>query len=302
MVQHTLAQAFTLNGKGLHTGVQITATFCPAAENTGIQLVRTDLAGSPVIPALASYVTATERGTVVANGSAAVSTIEHAMAALMAFGIDNCTIQINAPEMPILDGSASFIVAAIKEAGIVAQQAPRRYFEVTEKMEFEHNGSSITLLPDDHFSAEVHIDFNSPILPLQVATLASLANFKDEIAAARTFVFVREIAPLLQHNLIKGGDLDNAIVIYDKEMSQQEVDNLCGLLNIPNIQITELGYLNRKPLVFDNEPARHKLLDIIGDLSLIGLPIKGKVIAHKPGHTFNTQVAKLILNYINQTK
>lgn len=302
MVQHTLAQAFTLNGKGLHTGVQITATFCPAAENTGIQLVRTDLAGSPVIPALASYVTATERGTVVANGSAAVSTIEHAMAALMAFGIDNCTIQINAPEMPILDGSASFIVTAIKQAGIVAQQAARRYFEVTEKMEFEHNGSSITLLPDDHFSAEVHIDFNSPILPPQVATLASLANFEDEIAAARTFVFVREIAPLLQHNLIKGGDLDNAIVIYDKEMSQQEVDNLCGLLNIPHIQLTELGYLNRKPLVFDNEPARHKLLDIIGDLSLIGLPIKGKVIAHKPGHTFNTQVAKLILNYINQTK
>lgn len=302
MVQHTLAQAFTLNGKGLHTGLQITATFCPAAANTGIQLIRTDLPEQPVIEALASNVTATERGTVVAKGQAIVSTIEHAMAALMAYGIDNCTIEINAPEMPILDGSAQWIVTAIKEAGIVAQDAPRRYFEVKEKMEFEHNGSSITLLPATDFSAEVHIDFNSPILPPQVATLDSLADFDNEIAAARTFVFVREIAPLLQHNLIKGGDLDNAIVIYDKEMSQQEVDNLCNLLNIPTIEISELGYLNRKPLVFENEPARHKLLDIIGDLSLIGLPIKGKVIAHKPGHTFNTQVAKLILNHIAETK
>jgi UDP-3-O-[3-hydroxymyristoyl] N-acetylglucosamine deacetylase/3-hydroxyacyl-[acyl-carrier-protein] dehydratase len=261
--QHTLKESFTLSSIGLHTGLQISAKFCPAAENTGIKLIRTDLPNQPVIEALASNVAATERGTVVANGNAAVSTIEHAMAALMAFGIDNCTIQINAPEMPILDGSASLIVTAIKEAGIVAQQAPRRYFEVTEKMEFEHNGSSITLLPDDHFSAEVHIDFHSPILPPQVATLVSFADFEKEIAAARTFVFVREIAPLLQHNLIKGGDLDNAIVIYDKEMSQQEVDNLCSLLNIPTIQLTELGFLNRKPLVFENEPARHKLLDII---------------------------------------
>lgn len=298
MVQHTLAQAFTLNGKGLHTGLQITAKFCPAAENAGIKLIRTDLPNQPVIEALASNVAATERGTVVANGNAAVSTIEHAMAALMAYGIDNCTIEINAPEMPILDGSAQWIVAAIKEAGIVAQEAPRRYFEVKEKMEFEHNGSSITLLPSDHFSAEVHVDFHSPILPPQVATLESLTDFENEIAAARTFVFVREIAPLLQHNLIKGGDLDNAIVIYDKEMSQQEVDNLCKLLNIPPIEISELGYLNRKPLVFENEPARHKLLDIIGDLSLIGLPIKGKVIAQKPGHTFNTRVAKLLLEKI----
>lgn len=298
MTQHTIANTFTLNGKGLHTGLSITATFRPAAENTGIQLVRTDLPGKPVIAALASNVTATERGTVVANGDAVVSTIEHAMASLTAHGVDNCIIEINAPEMPILDGSAYFITTAIQKAGIQAQDAPRRYFEVKEKMEFEHNGSSITFLPDDHFSAEVHIDFQSPILQPQTATLSSLADFDKEVAAARTFVFVREIAPLLQHNLIKGGDLDNAIVIYDKEMTQQEVDNLCNLLSIPTIQLTELGYLNRKPLVFDNEPARHKLLDLIGDLSLIGLPIKGKVIAHKPGHTFNTQVAKQIIQSI----
>lgn len=294
-MQHTLAQAFTLSGKGLHTGLHITATFCPAEENSGIRFVRIDMPEKPVIKALASNVTATERGTVIASQGATISTIEHAMAALMAHGIDNCLIEIDAPEMPILDGSAYFIIQAIKKAGVVAQNAPRQYFEVTEKMEFEHNGSSITFLPNDTFTAEVHVDFNSCILLPQLAVLNSLQDFDNEIAAARTFVFVREIAPLLQHNLIKGGDLDNAIVIYDKEMPQQEVNNLCNLLNIEPIELTNLGYLNRRPLVFENEPARHKLLDIIGDLALIGKPIKGKVIATKPGHTFNTQVAKNIL-------
>lgn len=296
-MQHTLAQAFTLNGKGLHTGLQITATFCPAPENTGIRFVRIDLPNKPEIKALATNVTATERGTVIANQGVSISTIEHAMAALMAHGIDNCLIEIDAPEMPILDGSAYFLVQAIQKAGTVAQQAPRRYFEVKEKMEFEKNGSSITLLPNDSFEAEVHVDFHSSILQPQSATLQALTDFDSEIAAARTFVFVREIAPLLQHNLIKGGDLDNAIVIYDQEMPQQEVNNLCNLLHIPPIELTNLGYLNRRPLAFENEPARHKLMDLIGDLSLIGMPIKGKVIAHKPGHTFNTHIAKLLIEH-----
>lgn len=301
MTQHTLANAFTLSGKGLHTGLQISAKFNPAPDNTGIVFQRIDLPGKPTIPALATHVIATERGTVIANGEATVSTIEHAMAALMAHGIDNCLIEINAPEMPILDGSSFFVVNAIQKAGIVAQDTPRQYFEVTEKIEFEHNGTSITLLPDNQFTAEVAVDFNSAVLPAQKASICSLQAFDKELAAARTFVFVREIAPLLQHNLIKGGDLDNAIVIYDKEMSQQEVDNLCQLLNIPTIHLNQLGYLNRKPLVFENEPARHKLLDLIGDLALIGMPIKGKVIGIKPGHTFNTQVAKqLLANYLTK--
>lgn len=301
MTQHTLANAFTLSGKGLHTGLLITAKFNPAPDNTGIVFQRIDLPEKPLIPALATYVVATERGTVIANGQATVSTIEHAMAALMAHGIDNCLIEINAPEMPILDGSAYFIVTAIQKAGIVAQDKPRTYFEVSEKLSFEHNGSTIEIWPDAAFSAQVTIDFQSAILPQQTAQIDMLNQFDKELAAARTFVFVREIAPLLQHNLIKGGDLDNAIVIYDQEMSQQEVNNLCQLLKIPTIELTQLGYLNRKPLVFENEPARHKLLDLIGDLSLIGMPIKGKVVATKPGHTFNTQVAKNIIeNYLTK--
>lgn len=301
MTQHTLANAFTLNGKGLHTGMQIAAKFNPAPEHFGIVFQRIDLPGKPCIPALATHVVATERGTVIANAEATVSTIEHAMAALMAHGIDNCLIEINAPEMPILDGSAFFIVNAIQKAGIVAQDCPRQYFEIKEEIAFSHNGSTITFLPDTQFTAQVSVDFNSAVLPPQIANLTSLQAFDKELAAARTFVFVREIAPLLQHNLIKGGDLDNAIVIYDQEMSQQEVDHLCNLLKIPTIHLNQLGYLNRKPLVFENEPARHKLLDLIGDLSLIGMPIKGRVIATKPGHTFNTQVAKqLIQNYLTK--
>lgn len=299
MIQHTLALPFTLCGKGLHTGLQIRASFVPAPENTGIRWVRTDLEGKPEIQAIATNVVATERGTVIAHQNATVSTIEHAMAALQAYGIDNCRIELDAPEMPILDGSAYFIITAIQKAGITAQNSPRTYFEVTERMDFEYNGSSISLFPDNHFSAEVHIDFNSPILPPQMAQLDDLKQFDKEIAAARTFVFVREIAPLLQHNLIKGGDLDNAIVIYDAQMPQADIDRLCQLLKIPSIELHELGYLNRKPLVFDNEPARHKLMDLIGDLSLIGCPIKGKIVAHKPGHTFNTQVAKAIYSKIH---
>lgn len=295
MNQHTLSQPFTLTGKGLHTGLNITATFCPAPANSGIVWVRTDLESPVAIAALAANVTATERGTVIANGNATVSTIEHAMAALMAYGIDNCRIEINAPEMPILDGSARYIVAAIEQAGIQEQDAPRRYFEVTTPIHWEQNGSRIDLLPCDHFCAEVHIDFNSAVLPAQTASIDTLHQFANELSQARTFVFVREIAPLLAHNLIKGGDLDNAIVIYDQEMPQSAIDSLCQLLSIPSIHIEKLGYLNPKPLVYDNEPARHKLLDLIGDLSLIGMPIKGKIIAHKPGHTFNTQVAKHLI-------
>jgi UDP-3-O-[3-hydroxymyristoyl] N-acetylglucosamine deacetylase/3-hydroxyacyl-[acyl-carrier-protein] dehydratase len=302
MIQHTLAQSFTFCGKGLHTGLQIRATFLPAAEDTGIRLVRTDLDGQPEIQALATNVVATERGTVIANGNATVSTIEHAMAALMAHKIDNCRIELDAPEMPILDGSAFYIVNAIQKAGIIAQNKPRNYFEVKEEIHFEHQGSSLSILPADYFSAEVHIDFNSPILPAQSATLEHLDLFDQEIAEARTFVFVREIAPLLQHNLIKGGDLDNAIVIYDQPMPQENINRLCQLLGIPTIELSNLGFLNRKPLTSDNEPARHKLLDVIGDLALIGMPIKGKVIAHKPGHHFNTNVAKAILSNMQPNK
>lgn len=296
MQQHTLKQSFTLEGKGLHTGLNITAKFLPADANTGIKFRRTDLTGAPEVEALASNVGATERGTVVKKGEAMVSTIEHTMAALMAGGVDNCIIEVNAPEVPILDGSAVIIYNSIAKAGIEAQNAERNFYKISRPQKFTFpNGSEIDMVPDDKFSIASTIDFGSPILPKQTAVLEDMKDFGSEIASARTFVFVREIAPLLQHNLIKGGDLDNAIVIYDQPMTQESIDKLANLLGIEPIKVDSLGYLNRRPLTWDNEPARHKLLDIIGDLALVGMPILGKVIAYKPGHSVNTQVAKALL-------
>ncbi|OQA45999.1 MAG: UDP-3-O-(3-hydroxymyristoyl) N-acetylglucosamine deacetylase [Bacteroidetes bacterium ADurb.Bin302] len=293
--QRTIKQDFTLQGKGLHTGLEIIATFKPAEVDNGIRFVRIDLEGKPEIPALAENVTASERGTVISKNNASVSTIEHAMATLFAHGIDNCTIEVNAPELPILDGSAAMYNQALIQAGIQEQDEDKNYFYVKEKIEYNYeNGSSIVLLPDDKFSIHTLIDFNSPVLSNQYASLDSLENFDQEISVARTFVFVREIEPLLKQNLIKGGDLDNAIVIYDQLMSNEDINHLTDLMNLPRIQVDKLGYLNKKPLVFNNEPARHKLMDVMGDLALIGRPICGKVIATKPGHAVNTKVAKAI--------
>ena len=296
--QFTINESFSLSGKGLHTGLNIEAKFLPAAENTGIIFKRIDLEGAPEIPALATYVSATERGTVLKKDNASVSTIEHIMSAFMAHGIDNCIIEINAPEVPILDGSAKFVVEALNKVGKKELNAERKFFEIKEEMTFTNGTSTIKLLPADEFCAEVTIDFNSPVLKKQSASICDYTNYDNEIASARTFVFVREILLLLQHNLIKGGDLDNAIVIYDQPLNKEAITDICNKLNVPVIEVEDLGYLNHRPLEWENEPARHKLLDLIGDLSLIGLPIKGKILAEKPGHGYNTFVAQEILKLI----
>lgn len=294
--QKTLKEAFSLSGKGLHTGLDITVTFNPAAENHGYKIQRIDLEGEPVIDAVAENVIDTQRGTVLGKKDVVVSTIEHAMAALYAYEIDNCLIQVNAPEFPILDGSSMSYVEKIENAGVVEQSEDKDYYIVKQKVEVKdpESGSSILILPDDKFSVSALISFNSPILSNQYATLEDLTDFKDEIAAARTFVFVREIEPLVKNNLIKGGDLDNAIVIYDQKMNQTELDNIADLMNQPHQNCEQLGYLNNKPLVFDNEPARHKLLDILGDIALLGKPIKGRIIATRPGHKINNKMARHI--------
>ena len=294
--QKTLQQAFSLTGKGLHTGLEITVTFLPAAENHGYKIQRVDLEGEPLIDAVAENVIETQRGTVLGNKTFQVGTIEHAMAALYGCGIDNCLIQVNAPEFPILDGSSRFFVEAIQQAGIVEQEAKKEVFIIKNKIEIrdEESGSSLLVLPDDHFCVDVHIDFNSPVLPNQYASLNRLDDFSSEIASCRTFVFVREIEPLVKHNLIKGGDLENAIVIYDQKIPQEELDRLADLMGEKRQHVDNLGYINSKPLVYPNEPARHKLLDLIGDMALIGKRIQGRIIATKPGHKINNELARRI--------
>ena len=293
--QQTLKEAFTLQGKGLHTGQFITAVFNPAEENHGYKIQRTDIEGQPIIDCDANYVGDTQRGTVLVKGDIKISTIEHAMAALYASGIDNCLIQLDGPEMPILDGSALPFIEKIQEVGLQEQEAKREYYVVKEKMEIcgEH-GEHLMLIPDDKFCVNAQIAYDSQILDNQFANLENLEDFASDVASARTFVFVREIEPLLSLGLIKGGDLDNAIVIYEKELPQERYDKLADTLGIPHMDATKLGYINHKPLTWNNETARHKLLDIIGDLALVGKPILGRVIATKPGHTINNKFARAI--------
>ncbi len=296
MKQTTLKNSFSLSGKGLHTGLEITAEFCPAPDNHGYKFQRIDLEGEPIIDAVAENVKSTNRGTVIGRGDALVSTIEHAMAALYAAGIDNVLIKVNAPEMPILDGSAKEISDAITAAGIVEQEADKEFYVVKQKIEVRDDttGASIEVLPDDEFSIDTMVAFDSPVLPNQFASLDSLAGFNEQIANSRTFVFVREIEPLLNANLIKGGDLDNAIVIYDSPMTQEQLDHIADVVGAPHVKVEEFGYINNRPLEHDNEPARHKLLDVLGDIALIGRPLKGRIIATRPGHSLNTTLAKQI--------
>ena len=296
MKQLTLKESFTVSGKGLHTGLMIDATFCPAPDNHGYKFQRVDLEGEPTIDALAEYVTTTVRGTVISHDNVTVGTIKHALSALYASGIDNCLIKINAPEMPILDGSAKFYVEAIERVGLEEQQADKDFYIVKRKIEVcdPNTGSSIVVLPDDELSLDVKVNFDSPVLANQYATLDHIEDFGSEIASSRTFVFVREIEPLLKGGLIKGGDLDNAIVIYDSPMSQETIDHIADLIGVPHKHVSEFGYINDGPLMAENEPARHKLMDVLGDLALIGRPLKGKVIATRPGHTINTTFAKQI--------
>ncbi|MBM6992106.1 MAG: bifunctional UDP-3-O-[3-hydroxymyristoyl] N-acetylglucosamine deacetylase/3-hydroxyacyl-ACP dehydratase [Prevotella sp.] len=300
--QKTLGGSFSLFGKGLHTGLSLTVTFNPAPENSGYKIQRIDLEGQPVIDAVAENVTDTQRGTVLQQGEARVSTVEHGLSALYALGIDNCLIQVNGPEFPILDGSATMFVEKIQEVGIIEQVAPKDYYIIRKKIEIkdDQTGSCITILPDQDFSITAMCSFQSKFISSQFATLDHIENYAQDIAPARTFVFVRDIVPLLEANLIKGGDLDNAIVIYEKQVEQDKLDKLADLLKVPHMDATKIGYMQHKPLMWDNECTRHKLLDIIGDMALIGKPIKGRIIATRPGHTVNNKFARLMRKEIRK--
>ena len=301
MKQHTLKAPFFFEGKGLHTGLHIHATFLPAAEHTGVQICRTDLEGRPTYEAIADYVTATERGTVLERGAWKVSTVEHALSALYAMGVDNCLIEVDGPEMPILDGSAKYYLQAIEQVGLQEQEAEQKVFVVTEPIEYiSERGNKMVILPCDHYEAGVTVAYDSGILREQSAEIKDLADYKRELSAARTFCFVREIEPLLRMGLIKGGDLQNALVIYETPMSQEGLDYMTDKLGQPRLDANKLGYLS--PLNYPNEPARHKLLDLIGDMSLVGCRIQGKIAALRPGHTFNTQCAKRLRNKIAAEK
>ena len=300
--QKTLKGSFALCGKGLHTGLSLTVTFNPAPENSGYKIQRIDLENQPVIEAIAENVVDTQRGTVLVKGDVRVSTIEHGMSALYAMGIDNCLIQVNGPEFPILDGSASMYVDKINEIGIEEQNAPKDYYIIRHKIEIkdEESGSCITILPDEGFSLTTMCSFESKFINSQFATLDDIDAYATEIAPARTFVFVRDIEPLLKANLIKGGDMDNAIVIYERQTTQERLDQLADFLKVPRLDATKLGYIQHKPLVWENECTRHKLLDIIGDMALIGRPIKGRIIATRPGHTINNKFARLMRREIRK--
>ena len=292
--QTTLKGSFSLCGKGLHTGLSLTVTFNPAPENHGYKIQRINLPEEPIVEAIAENVIDTQRGTVLGKKDVRVSTVEHGLAALYALGIDNCLIQVNGPEFPILDGSAIRYVDKINEVGIEEQNAPKDWYIIRKKIEVkdENTGSCITILPDEEFSITAMCSFNSKYIDSQFASLDRMEDFSKEISPARTFVFVRDIEPLLNANLIKGGDLDNAIVIYEKQISQEQLDKLADMLHAEHRDANNLGYIQHKPLVWENECTRHKLLDIIGDMALIGKPIKGRIIATRPGHTINNKFAR----------
>lgn len=295
--QNTIAKEFTIEGQGLHTGAKVKATFKPAEVNRGIKLIRVDIENQPVIDAVAENVVNTMRSTVLGKGKATVSTVEHALSALYALNVDNCLIEINGPEMPILDGSAKPFVDKITESGIKEQDAKAIVFRPSEKIEFidEKSGSSVTILPDDTFNVCTQLSYNgSNLLGNQYANLNNIEDFVSDVAGCKTFVFLHELEPLLNNNQVKGGNLDNALVIVDKEVNQSELDRLADLFNHERVQVEKNGFLSNAELSFTNEPARHKILDVIGDLSLIGCRIQAKVIATKPGHYVNTETAKLI--------
>ncbi|MDR1341818.1 MAG: bifunctional UDP-3-O-[3-hydroxymyristoyl] N-acetylglucosamine deacetylase/3-hydroxyacyl-ACP dehydratase [Prevotellaceae bacterium] len=299
--QRTIKEDVAFSGKGLHTGLLVEMVVCPAPADHGVKFQRVDLEGKPVVSAVAEYVTDTSRGTTIERDGVKVGTIEHIMAALFGLGIDNALIRINAPEAPIMDGSALAYVEKMKPL-LQEQPEPRTYFEVAEKIVLhnEAKNAEITLYPDDHFSVNVNIDFGSKVLGYQYAGIASVDEVPTEIAPCRTFVFFHELEFLRQNNLIKGGDVDNAIVIVEQEVTQNDVDRVAHLFNKPSIARLPEGYLNNLELRFANEPARHKLLDLLGDLMLVGTPIKGKIIAARPGHQINTSFAKELRKIIKK--
>jgi UDP-3-O-[3-hydroxymyristoyl] N-acetylglucosamine deacetylase/3-hydroxyacyl-[acyl-carrier-protein] dehydratase len=294
--QRTLAREITVTGKGLHTGINVIMTFKPAPANHGYKFCRVDLPERPVIDALAENVTETSRGTTLVQNNASVQTIEHVLAAFHGLRVDNALIELNGPEAPIMGGSSLKFVEAIKEAGIVEQKEERNYFVVKQKITYsdEEHGVDLIIYPDDHLSINVLIDYNSKILGNQYAILDTIDDFEENICKSRTFVFFHELEPLFKSGRIKGGDLDNAIVILEKEVEQEEIDRIATLFNRPGISKHTSGVLNNTELRYPNEPARHKLLDIMGDIALVGHPIKGKIVATRPGHFANTRLARLV--------
>lgn len=296
-LQKTLKREYKFEGKGLHTGLKVNMTLAPAPADTGVVFVRTDIGPDAKVPALVDYVTQTQRGTTLQNGEASVSTIEHVLSTFVGLGVDNAYIYLDAPEAPIMDGSAKPFVEAILPDGLQAQDAPRKYYEVKEKISFkdEQTGSELTLLPSENYEIDLTIDYNSKVLGVQTAHYSSgITDYASEIAPCRTFCFFHELEFLFKHNLIKGGDLENAIVIAENEVPQEELDKISSLLGVTSVKRVSTGYLNNVDLRFGNECARHKLLDVLGDFSLIGYRLKGKVIAVKSGHKINTQMARII--------
>jgi UDP-3-O-[3-hydroxymyristoyl] N-acetylglucosamine deacetylase / 3-hydroxyacyl-[acyl-carrier-protein] dehydratase len=292
--QRTISKAVSISGVGLHTGRPVTLTFLPAPENHWFKFQRIDLEGQPVIEADAELVCDTSRGTTLIKNGVKVHTTEHVLASLLGMGIDNCLIQVNGPEMPILDGSCTKYIEALEEAGIIEQDAERDYFELTENLTYEDPVKKVEMLavPQDTFRVTVMVDYGSEVLGTQHAGMYHLGEFKKEIAPCRTFVFLRELEALLANDLIKGGDLDNAIVLVDSELPKEKLDHLRKVFNKPNVEVKGRGVLNNTKLHFYNEPARHKLLDIVGDLALVGKPMKIHVLAARPGHAGNVEFAK----------
>lgn len=300
MKQSTIKTPVAISGVGLHTGRNVTLTFKPADANHGFRFQRVDLPDQPVIPADVKLVISTNRGTTLKSGDAQVSTVEHVLSALIGLGYDNVLLEIDGPEMPIMNGTSMPFVEALHQAGRTELEAEREFFEITEPISYkdEVTGTELLALPADHFEVTAMIDFNSKVLGPQFAAMHDLADYPSEIAPCRTFVFLHELEKLLDFGLVKGGDLDNAIVIADRRMDQDELDNLAKKMGKPSIKVETEGVLNTVKLQFPNEPARHKLLDVIGDLALIGKPIRGKIVATKPGHTANVEFAKILKKHL----
>jgi UDP-3-O-[3-hydroxymyristoyl] N-acetylglucosamine deacetylase/3-hydroxyacyl-[acyl-carrier-protein] dehydratase len=302
--QHTLKSAVSISGTGLHTGVMADLTLKPANPGFGLQFQRVDLPGQPIIKADCDLVTDVSRGTTLEANGAKVSTVEHVLAALVGMGIDNCLIEINGPEMPIMDGSSEPFVELIEESGIAEQDAAKVWYSIDENIYHydEDKRVEMVAMPAMEYNITTLIDFNSPVLGTQHAGLKHISDFKKEIAPCRTFCFLHELEMLLDNNLIKGGDINNAIVIVDKPVDEKEMKRLKEIFRRDKIEVKSEGYLNNIDLRFPNEPARHKLLDVVGDLALIGYPVKARIIANRPGHSSNVEFAKKIKQYIKKNK
>jgi len=302
--QHTLSQSISISGTGLHTGILVDMTLHPANPGFGIQFQRVDLPNQPVIKADCDLVTDTSRGTTLQVGDAKVSTVEHILAALVGLGVDNLLIELNGPEIPIMDGSSAPFIEAIEKVGVLEQDAAKAWYSIDENIFHydEDKRVEMVALPALDYQITTLIDFNSPVLGTQHAALKTIKDFKLEIGPCRTFCFLHELETLLDHDLIKGGDINNAIVVVDKPVTDEEMGRLAKVFKRDKIEVKSEGYLNNLELRFPNEPARHKLLDVVGDLALIGYPIKARIIANRPGHSSNVEFAKKIKQYIKKNK